>query len=371
MRELTELGRELSTRTVLLHQTIADRLGLGPSDHKCLDIAHRAGASGHVTAGQLAELTGLTTGAITGVLDRLEKAGYVRRERDPNDRRQVLVRLLPDRMPELTAMFEPIARTWAEVCEGYSEEDLAVVRDFLQKATQVSEQQIDLLRQKPEAGERAPEDAPGKRDFSAPLGKAKSHVLELSRGTVNMTLGTIRGADLYRARSEGTAPKITVRDGKVTMEYELSLRSLLDFRRRALAVDLNAAVPWTLVLRLGASHIQGNLRDLQLVGLELSHGASDTSLVLPPPSGVVPVRIMGGVSHVRLVRPAGAPMRARVTGGANSLTIDTLHLGAVGGETRWETPDFVAAKNRYDIEVAGGASDLVITTDALDRGAGP
>jgi DNA-binding MarR family transcriptional regulator len=69
-----EVGRELSARTVLFHQAVADRLGIGITDHKCLDIAHRAAKGQTLTAGRLAEETGLTTGAITGVLDRLEKA---------------------------------------------------------------------------------------------------------------------------------------------------------------------------------------------------------------------------------------------------------------------------------------------------------
>ncbi|WP_392435861.1 MarR family transcriptional regulator [Chlorogloeopsis fritschii PCC 9212] len=73
-------GRELSAATVLFHTAIAERLGLNTTDHKCADILAQTGA---ITAGELAERTGLTTGAITGVVDRLEKAGFVRRERDP------------------------------------------------------------------------------------------------------------------------------------------------------------------------------------------------------------------------------------------------------------------------------------------------
>jgi DNA-binding MarR family transcriptional regulator len=365
-RELTDLGREMSTRTVLLHQAIADRLGLGPSDHKCLDIAYQAGVGGHVTAGQLAQLTGLTTGAITGVLDRLEKAGFVRRERDPGDRRQVLVRLLPDRLPELTAVFEPIGRTWLELCAGYSEQELHIIRDFLQQRIRITQQETERLRAGAGAPEPAPpESAPEAQAFSAPLGGVTRGALELVHGATNLTLAALRGGDLFRSRCEGQAPKIAARDGKVTVDYELSVRRLLDFRRRAITLELNAAVQWTIAVRWGASGLQGDLRDLPLAGLEITHGASDVSLVLPPPAGVVPVRITGGVSHVRLVRPAGVAMRARVTGGASELTLDSLHLGSVGGEARWATPDFGDATARYEIEITGGASDLVITTDAL------
>ena len=70
------LGRDLSTRTVFFHEAAAGRLGLGITDYKCMDFIQRA--TEPLTAGQLAEVTGLTTGAITGVIDRLERGGFVR-----------------------------------------------------------------------------------------------------------------------------------------------------------------------------------------------------------------------------------------------------------------------------------------------------
>ena len=80
--------REISTETIMFHQAVADMLGLYITDHKCLDLIYRFGA---MPAGRIAELTGLTTGAVTGIIDRLEKAGYVRRTNDPNDRRRTIV----------------------------------------------------------------------------------------------------------------------------------------------------------------------------------------------------------------------------------------------------------------------------------------
>ncbi|MFO0661835.1 MAG: MarR family transcriptional regulator [Polyangiaceae bacterium] len=109
IRELGDLGRELSTRTILFHQSVAENLGLNVTDHKCLDFVLRAGEE-EITAGRLSELTGLTTGAVTGVLDRLERAGFIQREKDPRDRRQIVIRALPERLPELEAIFEPFER---------------------------------------------------------------------------------------------------------------------------------------------------------------------------------------------------------------------------------------------------------------------
>lgn len=84
-----QLGRELSTMIVLSHSRIAEQMGLSGTDHKCLELAMRAKEP--LTAGQIAQLSGLSTGAVTGVIDRLERRGFVRRVRDPHDRRKVLV----------------------------------------------------------------------------------------------------------------------------------------------------------------------------------------------------------------------------------------------------------------------------------------
>ena len=106
--------RQLSAATVLFHQAVADRLGMNITDHKCADILALAGP---LTAGELARRTGLTTGAITGVIDRLERAGCARRVRDPSDRRRVIVEPIRKRIEERIApLFESMARATAELC---------------------------------------------------------------------------------------------------------------------------------------------------------------------------------------------------------------------------------------------------------------
>src|SRR5437763_15469371 len=95
---LLRLGRQLSSATIMFHQAVADHFGLNPTDHKCMDLLF---TKGPMTAGELADVTGLTTGAITGVIDRLEGDGFVRREDDPNDRRRVIVRVVPRRQQEV------------------------------------------------------------------------------------------------------------------------------------------------------------------------------------------------------------------------------------------------------------------------------
>src|ERR1700691_628401 len=98
MLELEHAMRRSSAQGVLFGQTVANRVGLSNSDMECLDFLI---LEGRVTAGRLAEVTGLTTGAITGVVDRLERAGLVRRERDDNDRRKGFIGTAPGDIPKV------------------------------------------------------------------------------------------------------------------------------------------------------------------------------------------------------------------------------------------------------------------------------
>ena len=113
--EMQRAGRELSAATIMFHQAIADRLGLNPTDHKCLDLL---ASKGLMTAGELAEMTGLTTGAITGVIDRLEAAGFAAREDDPNDRRRVILRVIPKGYREIGRLFESLSTAVNDLMHG-------------------------------------------------------------------------------------------------------------------------------------------------------------------------------------------------------------------------------------------------------------
>jgi DNA-binding MarR family transcriptional regulator len=136
---LEEQSRELSTRTVIFHHLIGERLGLNPTDHKCLDVIIRSGTP--MTASQLAEETGLSTGAITGVVDRLEKAGYVRRKRDKNDRRLVFINPLLDKaMVKLTPIFDPIKQASRNLYSKYSDEQLTLILDFITNCNKMTQQ---------------------------------------------------------------------------------------------------------------------------------------------------------------------------------------------------------------------------------------
>ena len=140
LARLWELGRVVSTQTVFLHQAIAQRVGLNATDTKCIDLISRGPADG-VTAGWLSEQTGLTTGAITHILDRLEKRHFIARERDTVDRRKVFVRIRPEQLAPLAPLYEGIGQAYMELAERYSDRDLKVICDYMEAASRVSERE--------------------------------------------------------------------------------------------------------------------------------------------------------------------------------------------------------------------------------------
>ena len=139
-----ELSQAMSTRTVLLHAAVAERLGLHITDHKCLSLIVRAG--GQVGAGELATMSGLSSGAVTGVIDRLERAGYVRRVPDPADRRRVRVQAIAARLAPIEAIFAPMKLAMDELAASYSDDELAVLADFMRRAGDLVETRVKQLR---------------------------------------------------------------------------------------------------------------------------------------------------------------------------------------------------------------------------------
>jgi DNA-binding MarR family transcriptional regulator len=119
--------RDVSGQGVLYSQAVADRLGINSTDLECLDHISR----GPLTAGRLAELTGLTTGAITGVVDRLERAGLARRERDAEDRRKILVNVLPAVSERVAPLFAPMERAAMAALSKCRDDELTLLLDFL------------------------------------------------------------------------------------------------------------------------------------------------------------------------------------------------------------------------------------------------
>jgi DNA-binding MarR family transcriptional regulator len=127
LEELEHSMRRASALGTIFSQTVAQQAGLSSSDHECLDFLN---LENNVTAGRLAEVTGLTTGAITGVVDRLEKAGYVRRVRDASDRRKVFIEIVPESVARVGRYYEYLQRSMLELWSTYSDAELKLVLQF-------------------------------------------------------------------------------------------------------------------------------------------------------------------------------------------------------------------------------------------------
>ena len=137
------LGRELSARTVMFHSAIAEKLGLSVTEHKALDLLSRHGP---MPAGQLAELTGLTSGAVTGMVDRLEKTRFLRRKTDPNDRRKVIIEANEEKYEEMAGLFESLAQGMNRLLGSYNDEALTVIHDFLSKLPGLMQEETEKLK---------------------------------------------------------------------------------------------------------------------------------------------------------------------------------------------------------------------------------
>jgi DNA-binding MarR family transcriptional regulator len=137
------LGRQLSQATVLYHEQIAEHVGLSATDHKCLDLAVQAERP--LTAGQIAELSGLSTGAVTGVIDRLERAGFVRRVRDPHDRRKVLVEVSRGSLAKYGNAYDGLWSALDSALTGYTDNELTAIERFVLTMVQTLQGEAEKL----------------------------------------------------------------------------------------------------------------------------------------------------------------------------------------------------------------------------------
>ncbi|MGW1681901.1 MarR family winged helix-turn-helix transcriptional regulator [Saccharopolyspora sp. NPDC002376] len=156
------LARRYSTATVLYHHALAERLGLGPTDLKCLDLLHERAP---MTASELAAITGLTTGATTGVVARLERSGLLRREPHPHDRRKQVLGPTSKAVREVQEVFDALPVDPGALTEGFDTHQLTAIAEFLTRVTDYAYQRGALLRaQALSTGGRRAATAPHEQD---------------------------------------------------------------------------------------------------------------------------------------------------------------------------------------------------------------
>jgi DNA-binding MarR family transcriptional regulator len=141
---VTTAARRHHAAYTLFNQTLADRLGLHPTDLQCISLLDLE--SEPLTTGEIAKLTGLTSGSATRLVDRLERARLVERRPDPQDRRKARVSLTTQRDTELQAAWHAPGHAFAQALEGFTDEELAVIERYLQRTTEVGSQQTERLR---------------------------------------------------------------------------------------------------------------------------------------------------------------------------------------------------------------------------------
>ncbi len=334
-------------------RALAGQVGLNATDVQVVDIL---ASTGSATAGQLAEMTGLTTGATAQMLGRLEKDGVVRRERDPDDGRRVLVSLAPDwdKTSQIGPALDGAGSALEVLAARYDDKQLAFLLEFIAAANAAYREEIYRLREEPGEG--------GDGGRSAPLEGVERGTFVFTSWASRLVLSGNAGmAELYRAQFKGPVPEVRVDGGTVTMRYPRRLRTLFGSNQEA-EVALNPAVPWRIELRNGASDTTADMRGLTLAGLEIRGGASSVTVRLPAPTGTIPVRIAGGASGITINRPPGIEVSIRLKGWAAHLTFDDQTFDAVDTDGRLQSPGYAEATRRYDIEVDGGASDVIVTT---------
>jgi DNA-binding MarR family transcriptional regulator len=338
-----------------LRATAAEHVGLNLTD---FDAVRYLAEQGPVPAGRIAEAMGITSGAVTGLVDRLERAGWVERARHEVDRRQVVVQLSQERRELVDADRALRDRLLGEALAELDDETVRATAALLEGAAAHLLEGVAELSRERATGDDADAGRAGGAD-RAPIGNAEQGRLRFLAGAARLTLRGARIKDLYRASFEGRRPIVTVGpNGQVDVQY----KSFTWFGPRELSAELTltSAVPWSIELRRSFSHLVADLRDLSITSIEITGGTSESQLSLPRPRGTSTLRLSGGASRLTIRRPRGTAAQVSVRGGASNLVFDAQQLGAVGGPTRLATPGWDTAEDRWSIELTGGASDLSV-----------
>ncbi|EWS79605.1 MarR family winged helix-turn-helix transcriptional regulator [Brachybacterium phenoliresistens] len=142
--EVKDRYREVELQLAIFSHRLSARLGIRPVDLQCFNLVQRHGS---ISIGALAQLLALRPATTTGIVDRLAEGGWVARDRDPGDRRTVLVRALPDRLPELFAHLAPLGEDLDAALDGLEDEELQVIARFLDRAAEATRRRSASLEE--------------------------------------------------------------------------------------------------------------------------------------------------------------------------------------------------------------------------------
>jgi DNA-binding MarR family transcriptional regulator len=372
MNDLDRIRQVLRNSTY--EDALAERLGMNPTDLRCLELVV---AEPGLTAGRLAELSDLTTGAVTGVLDRLESRGFIERVDDPADRRRAVIKPTAA-ADQVRVAAGDLDAELGKLLGGYSPDQRRAILEFLDASAAAVSKGTQKLRASVRGGFIG-------QSYQAPLSDAQRGRLIFSSGAPRLSLniaplgaraaarvivetsasrlhfdGRARDGQLVGANFNGPLPDVRTSDGVVNIRYRRG--ALAAVTARGSEIALSDKLPWSIDLDGGLTDLDGSLRDVVLERLEVNGGANHVDLELPRPTGTTIVRVSGVVSDAHFRRPRGVPVRLRVNGGVSQLTFDGKRYRDVDGERRFTSYGSSGTAEGYEIDIRGGASSLQVSS---------
>ncbi|MED3893121.1 MarR family transcriptional regulator [Peribacillus frigoritolerans] len=142
LESLTHRLQRYGMRSVLFQQNMAQKIGVSHTDLKSAEILNETGP---ITAGELSKITGLSTGSVTALINRLEKSGYVKRERDQLDGRKVMIMPIPERQEQIKSHYQSLSMATKELCSAYNEQELILINQFVEEITKIVDKENDRL----------------------------------------------------------------------------------------------------------------------------------------------------------------------------------------------------------------------------------
>jgi DNA-binding MarR family transcriptional regulator len=354
---LHEAMRAFTNQVTFYSEAVATSVGLHPTDLDCLSVI---GLEGSVSAGQLADITGLTTGAVTGVIDRLERGGYVTRTHDPSDRRRVVVRPVVEALRPVTAAFAPMIRSSTQMAARYDDDELALITDYVTRSTPMLREETLRLRD----DTSQPNDHADEIEVQGT--GATSARLRLVSGAARLTVTAVPGRPhLFSAQFSGGRPSTRVDAGPdgdtVVVQYRRS--PFGRFRTRG-TITLDGDRHWRIETAGGLASCSFDLTRTTIDAFSHSGGMSSVDVDLPRPEGTLRVELHGGVHAVTISRPHGVAATLAIRGGAANVVLDDQRFGAVGGTLEVESPGDGSAgsDSRLEVVVRGGSKSLSVIT---------
>jgi DNA-binding MarR family transcriptional regulator len=350
--------RAFSSQMAWHSQAVAAAAGMHSTDLEVLDLLDQ---HGDLTAGRLAELTGLTTGAVTGVIDRLEAAGHVTRLRDAQDRRRITVRKTERNNEDMGELYGPVSRSLDALLTRYDSHQLEAIADYAERAATALAQDAARIRQM--MHERAASDA---ADVSIVAGAElgvlpRSATLLAERGLSKAAITVGSGfAGLARGRFWRSPPTFRDEGDTLVLAYR---RSVFGSIAMGSAIELNGSPLWAFDIRQGVSYSTFDLSNAVVSAIRIDGGIKAVEFTMGRPTGVVPVVLDGGASEVAIVVPTGAAASVRFDGGVSRAVVGAEKLKSSAG-VRAEIGRGDAAKDRYDIVFTGGTTKVTIAAAA-------